>query len=181
MRRAKHNLGFTLVELLVVISIIVALASIVWQANAAIATRNKLQTQERAFDVLGDAVMVYLEVASNLPPQPNTLDQVMTGLGQGKNYPQALLRDQIALASTYLYRELSSVAESRRLLSRMPTGCVSGLNSTVDQGGGNTPEIRDVWGTPLFYQSTTSFPLFISAGPDLRFDTSDTSDDIRSQ
>ena len=122
MRRAKHSLGFTLVELLVVISIVIALATIVWKANAGLATRNALQTQQRAFDVLGDAVAVYLEVYSDYPSQPESLQVVMDAFKD-----EILLRDRIAGDSEVLYEILDSLMESRHLLSRLHTGCVTDL------------------------------------------------------
>ncbi|MCH8215360.1 MAG: type II secretion system protein [Planctomycetes bacterium] len=173
MCRAKHSLGFTLVELLVVISIVIALATIVWTANAGLATRNALQTQQRAFDVLGDAVAAYLEVYSDYPSQPETLPVVMDAFKD-----EILLRDRIAGDSEVLYDILDSLKESRHLLSRLHTGCVTDLPRSGASNGNSKPEIRDVWGTVLFYQSTTSFPLFISAGPDRRFGTAD---DVRSK
>ncbi len=173
MRRAKHSLGFTLVELLVVISIVIALATIVWKANAGLATRNALQTQQRAFDVLGDAVAAYLEVYADYPSQPETLPVVMDAFKD-----EILLRDRIAGDSEVLYEILDSLMDSRHLLSRLHTGCVTDLPRSGASNGNSKPEIRDVWGTVLFYQSTTSFPLFISAGPDRRFGTAD---DVRSK
>ena len=175
MRGARHNLGFTLVELVVVISIVIALATIVWTANAGIAARNKLLTQQRAFDVLGDAMAAYLEVYSDFPSEPNTLRELIDAFPAAD---QALLRNEIASHSEDLYDTLDSLVDSRHLLSRLHTGCVTDLPGSGESNGNNKPEIRDVWGTVLFYQSTTSFPLFISAGPDRRFGTAD---DVRSK
>ena len=106
MCRAKHSLGFTLVELLVVISIVIALATIVWKANAGLATRNALQTQQRAFDVLGDAVAAYLEVYADYPSQHETLQVVMDAFKD-----EILLRDRIAGDSEVLYDILDSLKE----------------------------------------------------------------------
>lgn len=178
MRGARHNLGFTLVELVVVISIVIALATIVWTANAGIAARNKLLTQQRVFDVLGDAVAAYLEVYTDYPPQAEPLPELND---PSNDQEQDLLEDKMAADSEALYAQLASHVGARHLLSRLHTGCIDDRprNDEPNKKKGNDrPEIRDVWGTVLFYQSTTSFPLFISAGPDQRFGTLD---DIRSK
>ena len=153
MKRNKYNYGITLVEILVVVSVIAILATMVIGIAARINDQSKERGLESTFVLLESALQEYHEGTGKFPEQPE------------KNFANA------AIHSEFLYRELDLMPESRKILGRITESLVKNEYGTVD-----TPsEIYDPWGMVLdyIYVPGDNFPEFVSAGPDKIFDTAD--------
>ena len=153
MKRYKYKHGITLVEILVVVSVIAILATMVIGIAARINDQSKERGLESTFVLLESALQEYHEGTGKFPEQPE------------KNFANA------AIHSEFLYRELDLMPESRKILGRITESLVKNEYGTVD-----TPsEIYDPWGMVLdyIYVPGDNFPEFVSAGPDKIFDTAD--------
>jgi prepilin-type N-terminal cleavage/methylation domain-containing protein len=153
MKRYKYKYGVTLVEILVVVSVIAILATMVIGIAGRINDQSKERGLESTFVLLESALQEYLEGTGKFPEQPE------------KNFANA------SIHSEYVYRELGLIAESRKILARITTSLIKNEYGTID-----TPsEIYDPWGTVLdyIYVPGDNFPEFVSAGPDKIFGNAD--------
>lgn len=153
MKRYKYKQGITLVEILVVVSVIAILATMLIGIAARINDQSKERGLESTFVLLESALQEYHEGAGKFPEQPE------------KNFANA------AIHSEYIYRELDLMSESRKILERITQSLLKNEYGTVD----TPPEIYDPWGMALdyIYVPGDNFPEFISAGPDKIFGTAD--------
>jgi prepilin-type N-terminal cleavage/methylation domain-containing protein len=153
MKRNKHNHGITLVEILVVVSVIAILATMVIGIAGRINDQSKERGLESTFTLLESALQEYHEGTGKFPEQPE------------RNFANA------AIHSEYIYRELDLMPESRKILERIAESLVKNRYGTVD----TPPEIYDPWGMALdyIYVPGDNFPEFVSAGPDKTFGTAD--------
>ncbi len=153
MKRYKYKHGVTLVEILVVVSIIALLASMV----ISIASRIDNQSKERGLEctcaLLESALQEYYEYTSGFPEQPE------------KDFSNA------AVHSEYLYKELGRIPDSRKVLDKISDSLMENKYGVAD----TPPEIYDPWGTVLdyIYVAGDNFPELLSAGPDKIFGTTD--------
>ena len=152
MGNVRHNTGLSLVEMLVVVSVIVLLAGLI----IAISRRVENQSKERAvgnvFALLRSALQEYYDEADAFPEQPE------------RDHSQA------ATHIGLLYTQLNAVPSSRQILRQVHSAFVH-----VPTGPTTQPSIHDPWETVLdyIYEPDDQFPELISAGPDKRFGTDD--------
>jgi prepilin-type N-terminal cleavage/methylation domain-containing protein len=146
----EHKRGLTLVEMLVVLGIIAALASMVIVMVRRVENQSSEQAVANAFAVLKSALREYYEFADEFPKQ------------QGAT---ALSRIQA------MYTALDAVPACKEILK--------GIDTILVQRNDKQPaesRLYDPWGTPLDYAyiaGTDSFPRLTSAGPDKQFGTTD--------
>jgi prepilin-type N-terminal cleavage/methylation domain-containing protein len=153
MKSNKYKHGVTLVEILVVVSIIALLASMVISIAARIDNQSKERGLEGTFELLECALQEYYENTGKFPEQPE------------KNFINALIH------SEYLYNELSLIPESRKILEKISDSLLKNEYGAA----GTAAEIYDPWGMALDYRYVPgdNFPELVSAGPDKIFGTAD--------
>ncbi|MHC4430820.1 MAG: prepilin-type N-terminal cleavage/methylation domain-containing protein [Planctomycetota bacterium] len=157
MRIRRDKYGFTLIEMLVVLALIVILASMVIGVASHIDARAKRDQIENAFVLLDSALQEYHQFRDKFPEQPE------------QNYANATAH------SEYLYNELNSVPDSRSILERIDRSLIENKYSAAAAPVAEIPEIYDPWGTALdyMYNPGENFPLIVSAGPDKKLGTAD--------
>jgi len=146
----RHNRAVTLIEILVVVSIIAVLGTFVITLTLRVENQSKEKALANAFALLETALQEYREYQGQFPEQSV----------RDSNFAA----DHVAL----LYEALRSVPASREVLTK--------VSSVLVRGDSNKPrQIRDVWGTELdyVYVPGDNFPELISAGPDRDFGTGD--------
>jgi prepilin-type N-terminal cleavage/methylation domain-containing protein len=152
-RRYKH--GLSLVEMLIVISVIALLATMVVGIASRIDNQSKEKLLKSTFALLEGALEEYREYQGVFPAQPV------------KDFTN------VSAHSELLYRELYSIPSSRKILDKVSDSLIK---HDFDSGAvPPVPEIYDPWGMPLDYRYVPgdSFPELVSAGPDKTFDTAD--------
>ena len=153
MKSYKYRHGVTLVEIMVVVSIIALLASMVIGIASRIDNQSKERCLESTFALLESALQEYHEYTGKFPEQPE------------KNFTNVLVH------SEYLYNELSLIPESRKILGKIADSLLKN-----EYGAAETlAEIYDPWGMALDYRYVPgdNFPELVSAGPDKIFGTAD--------
>jgi len=153
MKSRKHQLGLTLIEIVIVVSIIALLATMVISVVSRIDNQTKEKGLVNIFALLESALQEYHQYSGKFPEQLE------------KNFANAPVH------SEYLYRQLQSVPSSRKVLEKISDSLLKNRWGDAD----SQPEIYDPWGTALDYRyvSGNNFPELISAGPDRIFDTAD--------
>ncbi len=163
MPTTRHKSGLTLVEILVVLSIVVTLTLLSWRGFSALEDQSGERRQRQAFAMMEEALEAYTLTQNAFPLQAELL-------------ADARLNGTLALASENLYSSLSLEPASQKRLARIPQNMVV-PGPRIDPDGNPLQQIRDAWGTLLFYHwnpaDAHSFPLLHSAGPDKEFGTSD--------
>ena len=154
-RRKKY--GFTLLEMLIVITLIMILTSMIIGVASHIDARAKKEGIENTFVLLDSALQEYRQFRDKFPEQ---LEQ---------NYANA------AAHSEYLYNELNSVPDSRSILEKVNISLIENKYGATGTPTGTGPEIYDPWGTAMDYSYTPgeNFPEMLSAGSDKKFGTAD--------
>ena len=157
MRIRRNNYGFTLIEMLTVLALIVILASMVIGVASHIDARARKDQIENTFVLLDSALQEYHQFRDRFPEQ---LEQ---------DYANA------AAHSEYLYSELNSVPDSRSILEKISDSLIENRYAAAGAPVTAIPEIYDPWGTALdyIYSPGENFPRIVSAGPDKIFDTAD--------
>jgi prepilin-type N-terminal cleavage/methylation domain-containing protein len=157
MRIRKDKYGFTLIEMLTVLALIVILASMVIGVASHIDARAKRDQIENTFVLLDSALQEYHQFRDEFPEQ---LEQ---------NHANA------AAHTEYLYNELNSVPDSRTILEKINDSLIENRYAAAGAPVTAIPEIYDPWGTALDYRYSPgeNFPLIVSAGPDKKFGTAD--------
>ena len=157
MNTRRNKYGFTLLELLIVMTLIVILASMIIGVASHIDARSKKDGIESTFVLLDSALQEYRQFRDKFPEQ---LEQ---------NHANA------AAHSEYLYSELNSVPDSRSILEKINISLIENKYGVTGTPTGTSPEIYDPWGTAMDYRYTPgeNFPEMVSAGPDLKFGTAD--------
>lgn len=162
---ARHSVGFTLVEMLVVVGIIALTTGIV--VSMALQVHNSAKERELAttFGLLKGALQAYHEETGAFPVQRAT-----DPTGVAPEDLGAFLIDSAADHVQLVYDALHSIPASRVFLTKLNAAVVKG-----DVSLGEPVRLYDLWGTPLdyVYVGKESFPAFISAGPDKTFGTED--------
>ncbi len=157
MKTRKNKFGFTLLEMLIVMTLIMILASMIIGVASHVDARSKKAGIESAFVLLDSALQEYRQFRDKFPEQ---LEQ---------NYANA------AVHSEYLYNELSSVPDSRSILEKVNKSLIENKYAATGALIGTGPEIYDPWGTAMDYRYTPgeNFPEMLSAGSDKKFGTAD--------
>lgn len=160
MKSNKYKHGITLVEILVVVSIIALLASMVIGIAARIDNQSKERGVKSSFALLEGALQEYYDYNGSFPAAADADPNVN---------------------SETLYAELKFVPVSRDLLENISDRLIQDRVRAVllppkpelqDVWG---PELYDLWGTVLDYRYVPgdNFPELVSAGPDKIFGTAD--------
>jgi prepilin-type N-terminal cleavage/methylation domain-containing protein len=158
MKRYKYSYGFTLVEILVVVTIIAILATIIIGITGRINDQSKERGLKFTFTLLESALEEYNEFKGTFPEQPE------------KNFTDPQMNPQY-LHSQYLYQELSLIPESQKILEKITKSIIKNGYGTID----TSPEIYDPWEIVIdyIYVPGDNFPELLSAGPDKIFGTAD--------
>ena len=153
MKTRNHKNGMSLIEMLVVVSIIALLATMVISVASRIDNRTKEKGTESLLALLDSALQEYHEFTGHFPEQ-SEIDST-----------------NATIHSEYLYGELSSIPSVRKILAKLDKSSIENKYGTSD----TTAELYDPWGTVIDYRyiSGENFPLLVSAGPDKTFGTAD--------
>jgi prepilin-type N-terminal cleavage/methylation domain-containing protein len=152
-RRYKH--GLSLVEMLIVISVIALLATMVVGIASRIDNQSKERGVESTFALLEGALEEYRDYQGAFPAQPV------------KDFTD------VPAHSELLYGELYSIPSSRKILDKVRDSLIK---NDFDSGAvPPVPEIYDPWETALDYRYVAgeNFPEIVSAGPDRTFGNAD--------
>lgn len=150
----KYKRGLTLVEILVVLAVIAALAAMIIKVTLRVENQSSENIVANAFSLLKSALREYYEYTDKFPLQPD----------QSPPSGMALAHIQS------MYRELDAVPASREILKGIDTVLVQRHDKQPA-----TTRLYDPWGTPLnyIYVPGDTFPELVSAGPDKTFGTAD--------
>ena len=174
--------GFTLMELLIVISIIGLLIAITFAVGSKVVDGGKRTATEQTIRVLDTALAAYKAAKDDLPP----VQCVWTpsGGGAAKVWPMSDVRDMASTAGDrgglpinpagkqminsvgwFLYEALK-IPEAKAAIDQLPTKLVSTFD--IDgQGADNQPElvtVFDAWGNPLRFVHPALDGIMPSAG-----------------
>ncbi len=184
MRNKMNNKGFTLVEALVSLSIIVILITVMVGAGKHLKTRAEKELTAGGIAAIVTALGQYYDVHTAFPPQVADKAALETALGgtvSGTN-------QDAYCSSQLLFYYLDKTPACRKTIEDMPARMITnkdaaGGNLKVTIAGVDYDLVRfvDAWGTSLryIYQAGDAFPLLESAGPDKDFAT--TGDNLSSQ
>jgi prepilin-type N-terminal cleavage/methylation domain-containing protein len=163
----KHKPGFTLIEILVTLTVIVVLASVLWKMGHGLQSQGLVKRQKQAFAVLDSALQAYYEVVGAFP-----VSLVDDGLDD-------LVQAQAATES--MWQTLLAVPESRFVAERLSDELLKNRYVSPENPDRDWPEIYDVWGRPVAYvwHAKMAFPILRSRGPSGSYEgSSELSDDI---
>jgi prepilin-type N-terminal cleavage/methylation domain-containing protein len=149
----KNNHGVTLVEMLIVVTIIAILATVSLIAISSIEDKSKENTVKETLTLLDSALREYYEYTGTFPAQPQ-MDFVDPNLHIEN-----------------MYTALDSLPDSRFILQQIDAALVQNRDLKNPK-----PEIYDPWGTPLDYICCVpddNFPRLRSAGKDKIFGSGD--------
>jgi prepilin-type N-terminal cleavage/methylation domain-containing protein len=156
MKTCKYKMGFTLVEMLIVVAIIVMLAAMINSIASRLDNQAKEKGMKNIFTILEEALIEYCDYSDTFPVQPE------------EDFTQA------AAHSQFLYVELDSVPASQNIMKKISDKLIQ---DKYEPGAYDPPryEIYDLWGTVLDYRyiAGENFPELISAGRDRTFGTAD--------
>ena len=175
MLQNKHKPGFTLIEVMVVVTVILIMAGVIWKMGRGLDTQGKVQQQKEAFAILDSALQAYYEVKGEFPVMVKDDDDDL----------EELVLAQARTES--MWHQLISVPESRFVAERLSPSLLKTLYLSDDEIKQSEdtdvlfvawPEVYDVWGRPVDYQwqVDTAFPILKSMGPNP--DPNVVSDDI---
>jgi len=193
--------GFTLVEMLVVIAIVAALATLIVGVAARIETREKEKRCKNTLALLTTALAQFHEygfiykdsdyIAFKFPLDCNDfgagqiIDTLEAALGTGAGSIVITgAHDPDYSSNEVMYLLLSMVPASRQTLDKIDKKLIAPSDVTITINGKGYPLLRviDPWGKALRYdyyddkdhpEDKRTFPLVISAGPDKEFGTDD--------
>ncbi len=145
----KYKRGMTLVEILVVLAVIAALAAMIIKVTLRVENQSSENIVANAFSLLKAALREYYEYTDTFPVP-------LRPTGSGR------IQD--------VYDALDAVPTSRQILK--------GIDTVLVQRHDKQPapaRLYDPWGTPFDYIYTPgdTFPELVSAGPDKTFGTAD--------
>jgi len=149
----RHNSGVTLVEMLVVLSIIIVLSGITVTLTRRVDNQSKENGLRNAFALVGSSLREYYEFKGQFPPQAE------------RNAANALTHVE------FMVQELRLVPASRQVLDKVSASLIK-----ADSTSAGVQFLCDPWGTVVDYiyaPGNDTFPELISAGPDRLFGTGD--------
>jgi prepilin-type N-terminal cleavage/methylation domain-containing protein len=149
----KHKPGFTLIEIMVTVAVIVVMAGVLWKMGHGLEAKGFVQKQTQAFAILDSALQAYYEVVGAFPEvsRDSALDEL-----------------EWAQATTELmWQRLLAVPESRFVAERLSGELLKNLYVSPEEQDRDWPEIYDVWGRPVEYvwHTDMAFPILRSRGP----------------
>lgn len=169
----KNSLGYNLVEVLIVMSIIGVLVGFLLQASQKVRQKAKLSRTQALMDSVSAALKMYNQDFGAFPP-----DSVTGGTSSEALY--------CYLGATFVMGQNSSVYAGPYMKFKgdelVDSGNLSVCDYDGDGGLDDSNEIVDPWEDPLHYDSTTpanntnTFDLY-SEGPD-EVDNNGSGDDI---
>jgi type II secretory pathway pseudopilin PulG len=153
MTNRRHNVGVTLIEMLVVVGVLALLAGFVVSMTRRQDNQGKERSLEAVFLLLKSALMEYHEDTGTFPEQAE------------EDFDEVLEHGEL------LYEKLRSVPASREIIKSIDGSFVKG-----DASADDPLNVYDPWGEALDYRydpNVGNFPELISAGRDKTFDTDD--------
>jgi prepilin-type N-terminal cleavage/methylation domain-containing protein len=156
----RHNPGFTLIEILVVVAVIVVLAGVLWKMGYGLEVKGQVQQQNEAFAILDSALQEYYEVTGQFPEALVITDVNDFVLAQAR--------------TEFMWQRLLALPESRFVAERLSGALLNSLYVATNMEFWPKPhiykdglEIYDVWGKPVEYlwHANMAFPLLRSYGP----------------
>ena len=161
MKRKQNKYGLTLVEILVVITIIAILAAGLYSVGNYVETQAKVKLAESTIDILCCALEQYYDFYKEFPDPAST---VIPGY-----YPVAGLSD-----IEKLYYRLSLCPDAKKIIGQINPSLIK------DKNQNNFPEIVDPWQSYFHYSYMPgdNFPVVDSNGPNKK---SGDDDDISSR
>ncbi|MCP4707942.1 MAG: type II secretion system protein [Planctomycetes bacterium] len=149
MNSCEKNKGFSTLEVLAAVSIVIVLAAIVLSVGRRLQTQAEEKLAKSTIGILVTAIGQYHEFWNEFPVQVQAADPCATP----------------ALRSEGLYKQLYSTPNSKSMCEQIQ---VTRIADTDDPANG-APEFLDPWDEPLDYKYSPgdSFPVVISAGPDM--------------
>ena len=146
MKRAVQHAGFTLIEMLVVISILAVLATVFSYGMARLKTQSHVRAVGRMFQLVDEALREYRNARSDFPTTTSI---------EG------------------LYRELVMVPEARAILEQADKNWgrqTPKITVPPSEDRSAWPPVADPWGRRFEYQwdfsAGDTFPLLRCSGPD---------------
>lgn len=179
MKEKRKQTGFTLIEVLIVVALIVVLVSMVLVATNKNWVDKEKQLTAATIEVLDTALQEYYDYTNDFP-EPNSME------------PFDAFDSIYSRRNASLYAQLNLVPDSKKILGRIEDSQTRLVGKdklfsfkdhrlmSHDQQGYLL--ILDAWGMPfnyLYYNDKdgiyeageNTFPVIISAGPDGKFDT----------
>lgn len=166
MKEKRKQNGFTLVEVLIVVALIVVLVSMVLVATNKNWVDKEKQLTTATIELLDAALQEYYDYTDDFP-LPGTMA------------PETAFDSDYSLRNASLYAQLALVPDSKKILGRIAESQILMVHEVVsfkdcwevihDQEGYLLT--LDAWGTPLdyLYEPGDTFPVIVSAGPDKEF------------
>jgi len=203
----RRQLGFTLIEVLVTLAIILILAGALVGTGKYLRTRAERQLTQSEIEVICTALEQYYDQTNpkQFPPQVDNQSGMEKALfGDPPTQGITVVKGMHPVpdtdpatddTGTVFWRSeaafyfLNKVPQSKEILNSLSNRMLSnkdlngvGLQVQIPAGGTTYDWVRfvDAWGTTLRYTylSGDAFPVLVSAGPDKKFDTKD---DLSSQ
>lgn len=186
-RSIKHS-GMTLMEILVVLTIISILVGVSITAANAVRQRAAVDLTQSMLDVLDTALQQYYTDHNAFPPQVNTEAAFETLLfGNPPNNTISVIgtHEDSYWSAESLYYCLNRSPNSHSIIASLSDSLLTSkdkagayLAAKEDLAPGETFDLLrfvDAWGTTLQYEYVTgaTFPTVFSAGPDKKFSTGD--------
>jgi len=206
MGKGRRQFGFTLVEMLVALALVLILISSVMRLGQYIKTRASVQLTRSALAVIDTALQQYYSDFNGTFPFSTDLDNdgnsdvfvkttLETLLAATINAENLLEKDGNAVGQSFassvgLYWYLYRLPNSRAIIDAITPSLIAikhpqetqqKLTATIGGTVYDLPRFVDTWGMSLRYEyvpKADTFPKVTSAGPDRVFGTDD---DIESQ
>ena len=199
MHRSIGQRGFTLVEVVAVLAIILILASVLLGMGRYLTTRASTDLTSGELEVIAMALQQYYDddgafpfdthVAANteVADSDSDGDWLDEYLGVEYTVQNGVLPagDRVFKSGCALFYYLDASPNSRKIVESLTGSLISNQDANGDAlrielpaGSGTVidlPRFIDAWGTSIRYEyiAGTAFPVLTSAGPDTKFSTAE--------
>ncbi|MHC5083906.1 MAG: type II secretion system protein [Planctomycetota bacterium] len=187
MFRVRRQFGFTLVEILVVLAVVMLLAGALLGVGKYITVRAQVQLCESQLEVISTALEQYYDDHETFPVAVLNEGHLIAALGGGTMSGTFSTVDIAASSSAALFYFLDKSVNSRKIIEALSGDLLTnkdgtGADLTIDLASGDTIDLVrfiDPWDMSIRYEyaAGAAFPKLTAAGPDKEFDTAD---DIKS-
>ncbi len=168
-RNSQSRLGFTLVEVLIVVAILAVVAAGLVGLSSYLQTQNNTVLTEKCLELLSTAVAEFYDITAHFP-----IDDWGDIGADGSRIAGASKSGDNPNSDELLYLQLSLLPQTRQIISKLPEKLLASPLSEArvqlaHDLSANTPYLRsivDPWGEPLHYDASGSFPRIWSSGPD---------------